>query len=412
MRYRERYAQEKLQDLASHFKIVLITGARQVGKTTLIERVFPDVRMFTFDPDQDLFNARADPDLFLDNFPPPLILDEVQYAPELLSAIKRRVDRTDGPGQYILSGSQNLMVLRSVTESMAGRVAILQLDSLAPKEVHQRTDEASWLASWLQDKPDVFIGQTEDADQVAEDRLPDVLWRGSLPGLVDFPDNLIPDYLRSYVQTYLERDVRTMGRMRDLSLFRRFLGLMGALSGQEINDSQLGRELGVSPPTARSWREVLVHTYQWRELPPYHGNAIKRLSRHRKGYLTDTGLACWLQRINSPDALAVSPQFGAFFESWVVNAIHKEFIRLSMPPAAYHWRTANGAEVDLVLHQGARLFPIEIKASSKLSKQHLRGLKAFRDTYGDRVATALVIYAGHEKWRPARDVIAVPWFML
>lgn len=409
MRYRRRYAEAKLLRMAEHFKAVLVTGARQTGKTTLIRYIYPDIRMITFDPEQDIYGAREDPELFLDNFPSPLILDEIQYAPELLPALKRRVDRNDRPGQYILSGSQNLMALRSIAESMAGRVGLLHLEGLALGEAMERTEEDSWLAEWLTN-PEEFIENRRK--MTSGIRLVEMLWRGSMPGLLEFPNDLVPDYIRSYVQTYLERDVRTMGNIRDLSLFRRFLGLMSALSAQEINDSQLGRELGLSGPTIRSWRETLVHTYQWRELPPYHGNTVKRLSKRRKGYITDTGIACWLQRNNSPEALPVSPHFGAFFETWAVNAVHKEIVRLSMPPAVYHWRTANGAEADIVLDRDGRLFPIEVKAGSRIPSMHLRGIRAFRDTYGDRVATALVIYAGKEAYRPARDIVAVPWFYL
>ena len=409
MNYRIRYAEEKLRRLVQYFRVVLVTGARQVGKTTLIRHVFPEYRMLTLDPDQDLFGAREDPDLFLDNFPAPLIIDEIQYAPQLLSAIKRRVDAVDLCGQYILSGSQNLAVLRSVTESMAGRVGILQLESMALSESDGQGTGSSWLAKWLKGDDD-FIEFARRSSP--EDNLLSVLWRGSLPGILDLPDDLIPDYLRSYTQTYLERDVRTMGNIRDLGQFSRFIGLTAALSGQEINDSQLGRELGVSPPTARMWRELLTYTYQWRELQPYHGNTIKRLSRRRKGHLTDTGLACWLQRLNSPESLPVSPHLGAFFETWVVNSVFKEFIRLATPPAAYHWRTANGAEVDLVLTHNGKLFPIEVKAASSISKSALRGLRAFQETYGPMVAPALVVYAGKEVYRPVRDVVAVPWMCL
>ena len=406
MHYRTRFAEPRLREMARHFRVVLVTGARQVGKSTLLGRVFPGYRTFTFDPDQDLYGAREDPDLFLDNFPAPLVLDEIQFAPELLPAIKRRVDTEAGVGRYILSGSQNLAVLRNVSESLAGRVGILHLEGMAPGEIAERPDRPSWLAAWLDD-PQAFIDLVSETPPRAT--LPETLWRGSLPGLLDFPESLVPVYLRSYTQTYLERDVRTMGDIRSLADFRRLLGLNAALTAQEINDSQLGREIGISPPTARTWREILVHTHQWRELPPYHGNTLKRLSGRRKGHLTDTGLACWLQRIPSPDAVPVSPHFGALFETWVVGTVHKEFIHLGTPPAPHHWRTRGGAEVDLVLDQGGRLYPIEVKAGTRLSGHDLRGLAAFRETYGDAVGPALVVYAGQTVYRPSRDVVAVPW---
>ncbi|MBM4370162.1 MAG: ATP-binding protein, partial [Deltaproteobacteria bacterium] len=373
MRYRTRQAEGRLRELSLHFKVVLVTGARQVGKSTLLRQVFPELRAFTFDPDQDLYGARADPDLFLDNFPAPLLLDEIQYAPELLPAIKRRVDERDAPGQYLLSGSQNLQVLRQVSESLAGRVGILPLEGLSRRELTERGGEASGLAAWLSD-PDA----APPAAPAPAEALPRILWRGGMPGLLDFPDHLVPDYHRSYVQTYLERDVRSLSELRSLADFGRFLGLSAALTAQEINDAQLGRELGVSPPTARAWRELMVHSFQWWELPPFQGNAVKRVSGRRKGHLADTGLACWLQRVSSPDALAVSPLFGRLFETWVVGEVRKALSLLATPPAMYHWRTAGGAEVDLVLERDGRLFPLEIKAGSRLDGHALQGLRAFR----------------------------------
>jgi len=402
-------AEGKLSEMAKHFKVVLVVGARQVGKSTLIRHVFPGVRDFTFDPDQDIFGARADPDLFLDNFRNPLILDEIQFAAELLPAIKRKVDRDESPGQYILSGSQNPLVLKQVSETMAGRVGILELEGLSLMEISGETGRPSLLGAWLDDPGELPGSWKADAPTRT---LAETMWRGSMPALVGFPDHLVADYLRSYVQTYLERDVRTMANPEKLGDFRRLLALSAALTAQEVNDSELGRDIGVSPPTARTWREALIHTYQWRELPAYHGNTVKRISGRKKGHVTDSGLACWLQLVSSPEALAVSPRFGAFFESWVVAAIRKEFVRLRMAPAEYHWRAAGGAEVDLVLELDGRLHPIEVKASSNVPLRALSGLKSFQETYRPIAGPGLVVYAGKEIFAPARGVVAVPWFCL
>lgn len=407
MDYRRRFAEAKLNDLVRYFKVVLVTGARQVGKSTLVEQVLPAWRKIVFDPARDTYGARADPDLFLDNYPPPLFLDEIQYAPELLPALKRRVDESGEPGQYVLSGSQNLMALRTVAESMAGRVAILHMEGMGLAEVARSEETSSWLAGWLRDQE---IPADDEAHPAMS--LTRTLWRGSLPGLLDMPDHLTPDYLDAYIRTYLERDVRVMSDIRDLSDFSRFLGLTAALTAQEINDAQLGREIGVSSPTARRWREVLIHSHQWRELPPFHGNTLKRLSGKRKGHLQDTGLACSLQRLSSPDALPVSPLFGALFESWVVSAVFKQFVRMEVPPHVYHWRTANGAEVDIVLERDGKLYPVEVKTRATLSGHDLRGVRAFRETYGERVMPALVVYAGRETYRLTRDALAVPWHRL
>ncbi len=405
-RYRPRHAERKLDQLASFFKVVLVTGARQVGKSTLLEHVFPKHHVVVFDPIQDLYGAREDPDLFLDNFPPPLLLDEIQYAPELLPALKRRVDRTEESGQYLLTGSQNLAVLRTVAESMAGRVGILSLEGMTAAEMTDAGRRSGWLSSYVED-PESLLDLEPEAAQDSPARR---IWRGSLPGLLDAPDTIVPDYFRSYVQTYVDRDVRSMEDIRQLADFDRFLGLAAALTAQEINASQFGRDVGVSPSTARRWLDLLAHTYQWRELPPYHGNTIKRLSKKGKGYLCDTGLAAYLQRVSSPQALAVSPLLGPLFETWAVNEIHAQFVQFDVPPLAHHWRTAGGAEVDLILERDGALYPIEIKCKSHLSGHDTRGLHAFRATYPRQdVRTGLIVYAGNECYRVNPNTIAVPW---
>ncbi len=407
-RYRTRHAEPKLREMARFFKVMLVLGARQVGKSTLISRVFPSYQTVVFDPNQDLYGAREDPDLFLDSFPPPLILDEVQYAPELLAAIKRRVDLRDEPGQYLLTGSQNPAILRAVGESLAGRVGILDLEGMTAAEWADRGDAAVWLSSYLDDPWSLL----DHAPTLSSSGAPlvDTLWRGTLPGLLDAPDGMVDDYFRSYVKTYLERDVRRLENIRDLSAFGRFLGLVAALSSQELNASQLGRDVGIAPSTARRWTDLLLHTFQWLELPPYHGNAVKRLSGKRKGYLRDTGLACHLQRISSPAALAVSPLRGPLFETWAVNELHRQGLAVGTPPRLWHWRTAAGAEVDLVLERDGKLYPIEVKCKSHLGGHDTRGLKAFRATYPSAsIMPALILYAGSRCYRVDGDTMAIPW---
>ena len=166
----------------------------------------------------------------------------------------------------------------------------------------------------------------------------------------------------------------------------------------------------MSPSTARRWLDLLTHTYQWRQITPYHGNTIKRLTGKSRGYLADTGLASYLQRLSSPQALAVSPLLGPLFESFVVQDIHGQFVQLQTPPLAHHWRTAGGAEVDLVLERDGRLHPIEIKCKTQLSGHDTRGLGAFRETYpGQDIATGLIVYAGDRTYRLNEDTIALPW---
>lgn len=405
-KYLQRHIENKLLQYARHFKVILVTGARQVGKSTLLQHLFPDIKSFVFDPIQDLYGARQDPDLFLDTHPSPLILDEVQFVPELLPALKRRVDKFDTRAQYFLSGSQNLSVLRTVSESMAGRVGILNLEGMTPYELYENT-EKTWLEHYLR-KPEELSSSIHQ--QLMTPPLVNLLWRGTLPGILDMPDEMVPGYLRSYIQTYVERDVRLLENIRELSAFDRFLGLSAALCAQEINASQLGREIGIAPATAKRWINLLDATYQWLEVPPYHGNTIKRVSGKYKGFWRETGIVCYLQRLSSPDALAVSPLLGPLFETFIVNLINRLCSLMPTPPQLYHWRTSGGAEVDLILELDGFLFPIEMKCKTNITGHDTRGLRSFRETYGShKVAPGIIVYAGTECYHVDKYTTAVPW---
>lgn len=408
MNYLERHLEQRLLRHAKTFKTVLVAGARQVGKSTLLHHVYPNVRQVVFDPVQDLYGARTDPDQFLETFGSPLILDKVQYAPELLPALKRRVDRSEEKGQYFLTGSQNLAVLRNVSESLAGRVGILRLDGLTPAEQAKNATASSWLESYLKDPDELAENASRIQTLQLGKSLCEYLWRGELPALVPFENEDIPAYWGSYVQTYVERDIRMMADLSDLAQFGRFLRLCGALTGQEIFQSQLGRELGINPKTARSWLNLLAWSYQWIELPAYSGNTIKKLSSKPKGHLQDSGLACYLNAIPSPESLLASPAFGNIFESWGVGWIHRQTQRLPLPPAIYHWRTQNGAEVDAILDYNGKLFPIEFKATSRLSKHDTRGIQAFRNTYKNS-APGVIVYGGKVPYQLSEHAIAIPW---
>jgi len=411
MHYLPRHIEAQLLESAKYFKAILLLGARQVGKSTLLTHLFPHTKAVVFDPIQDIFNARQDPDFFLNTFSPPLILDEIQFVPELLTALKRRMDLSEAKGQYFLTGSQNFSMLRTVAESMAGRVAIFHLDNFTPQEILGKGREEGWIPQYLRE-PDLFYHHRNTLPQ-SFPPLVEFLFRGTFPATTSLPTSQIPRYFRSYLQTYVDRDVRLQEDIRQLAEFDRFLGISASLTAQEINSSHLGREIGISPHTARRWLDLLSFTYQWFELFPYHGNTIKRISGKKKGYLKDSGFACYLQKVESPDSLAANPKLGSIFETWVVNYIHQQFATLSVPPNVYHWRTAGGAEVDLILEWNGKLYPIEVKCKTNLTKGDLRGLHAFRATYPQsQIMTGLVIYAGDEPYRLDPQTLAIPWRLL
>lgn len=406
MNYLYRYAEKKVKEFAGFFKVVALLGARQVGKSSLLRHLYPDYRYITFDPIQDTYGAKQDPDLFLKNFPPPLILDAIQYAPQLIPAIKRFADSRENSGQYFITGSQNISVLKNISESLAGQVGIIKLHPMeAAEESSQAESTTPWLHSFIhhQKLPDQFTAIKECSS------LSRILWRGNMPGILDAPDSLVSPYFESYVLTYIERDIRMIENIKDLSDFSRFVRVCAALSSQEINSSHLGREIGITPQTARRWLDLLIQTFQWIELDPYTGNTLKRISGKKKGYLMDTGLASYLLRLSSPEALFSSAHMGPLFETMVVTSLIKTLSLLSPAPIFYHWRTSAGAEVDVVLEHNGKLFPVEIKAKTQLSAMDTRGILSFLETYPGPFGPALIIYCGDESYELSENIFAVPW---
>lgn len=412
MEYRQRALGARLRKLIRRFPIVVVSGARQVGKTTLVRHVLGDWEVVTLDPAIDIANARSEPDLFLSNFPPPLVLDEIQYAPELVAALKRKVDADRSPGQYVLTGSQQWQVLRSARESLAGRAVFLDLEGFSLHELGGSADTRSWLTDYL-DNPEGFAERSRSGhiSRLPLNRpLSEQLWRGFLPEAQEIETELVADLLEAYFRTYVERDIRTLADVSDWQQFGRFSQLLAALTAQEINRSQLGRELGMTPQTAGRWRDMLTATFQWQEVPAYSGNAVKRISKKPKGHVSDTGLACYLQRVSSPQALAGHPLFGALFETAVVAEIRKLIAAASVRANLYHWRSHGGAEVDLVLERDGTLFPIEIKLTARPTASDARGIGAFRQTYsGATVAPGLVLCACERPFMLTEDDLALPW---
>ena len=408
MDYKSRIVTTKLRQMVERFSVVILSGARQVGKSTLLAHAFEGWEAVVFDPVSDVGNARRDPDLFLDNHPAPLILDEIQYAPELVAAIKRRVDRTDRAGQYVLTGSQQWSVLKTASESLAGRAVFLDIEGFCLSEIAEATTLEHWLERYLDD-PDAFVADPPE-------RLPsgrtvyEQLWRGFMPEADSLELDWLGDFHRAYLRTYIERDVRLISDVSDFQQFGRFVQLVAALTGQEINYSQLGRELGVTAQTVQRWLPMLTATFQWFEASPYHGNTIKRISNRPKGYIADTGLACSLQMISRPQTLAGHPLTGALFETAVVSEIRKLAGSLSTQPSLHHWRSHSGAEVDLLLERDGVFHPIEIKLGSRPSRGDLRGIKAFRRMYPKlKIAPGLVICPTESFMQLSDNEYALPW---
>jgi len=413
MNYRLRHIQERIIFLAQHFKVILITGARQIGKSTLLKNLFPTIPHIVFDRISDDYGAKENPALFLKSHPRPLILDEIQYVPELLSYIKRTVDESETPGQYFLTGSHNLQSLKAAAESMAGRVGILDLEHFSIFEETKsftfssgKQVPPSWLEHYLSSPATLVQHVIATANEVSPVQ---AVWRGGFPGLLDKPQELVSIFYKSYTRTYIERDALYADISTGSPAFGKFLKIMAVLSAQEINYAHFSRELGLTEKQIQHWEHVLKQTYQWREIPSYQNNSLKRVAKRGKGYLTDTGLACSLQGITDPLSLLGSSQLGPLFETYCVNLIFKLITGLTEQPFVYHWRTLSGAEVDIVLSMNGKLYPIEIKSGTTLSKNDARGISAFKEEYGANVQHGIILYPGTICYELKEGVTALPF---
>lgn len=408
MKYKRRALADKIVSMSNHFSVVVISGARQVGKSTLLQQHFPDWDLVVFDPVQDIGNAREDPDLFLKNHPKPIILDEIQYCPELVPCIKRMVDKDKKAGMFILTGSQQWSVLKSISESLAGRAVFVDLEGFSLCEKHQITNDDLWLEDYLTNPHDFTKNKTSRSSlQLVPN---EELWRGSLPEADKLPPEFIHDFFASYLRTYIERDVRLILDAADWQQFGRFVILTSALTAQEVNYSELGREIGITPQTAKRWLNALIATFQYYEIPAYHSNTIKRISGKPKGFFADTGLLCHLNAISSPNTISGHPLSGALWETLIVSEIRKQLSLLASKPQMYHWRLHSGAEVDLLLEIDNKLYPIEIKLTSKPSKKHCRGFQSFRECYPRKeIAPGLVICVTEKLEQISQYDFCIPW---
>ena len=386
---------------AGQFPVVALTGPRQSGKTTLLRHILGDrcayVSLET--PDTRLA-AQSDPRGFLDFHGTPAIIDEVQYAPELLMYIKERVDaRRDIPGQYFISGSQNLLLNQHITESLAGRVAMLTLLPLSNREIAGAPDaNLPW-----EDGPSMAPAGAGQAD----------LWRsfirGGYPELVAKPARNTDLWFASYMQTYLERDVRSLRRIGDLTQFQIFLRVLAAQSGALLNLNSMARDLGTSLNTLKNWLSILEATFQVFILRPYHANISKRLVKTPKVYFSDVGLMCRLVGLSDAEHAMNSPMSGAIVETAVINEIVRTIRHRGVEPRLYFWRTATGVEVDLLVETGRQIIPVEIKQSATPRPAMAKAISSLRADLGDAVAPGYVVHTGDTKSPLGNGTVAWPF---
>ncbi len=402
--YLPRALEPILKKSAREFPVVVLTGPRQAGKTTLLRHLFGEShRYISLEPPDIRAIAVSDPRGFLEAHPPPVILDEVQYAPALLPYIKEHVDADRRRrGQYLLTGSHNLLLGQGVTETLAGRAGILRLLPLSRREVFGNPKRPF---PWEVKNP------SADTKPAAGSLWEDFL-RGGYPELAAEPERDANRWHASFVQTYLERDVRSLRQVGDLTQFQNFLRALAARSAQLLSLTDLSRDLGVAVNTVKAWLSVLEATYQVIVLRPYFANVGKRLVKSPKVYFADTGTLCYLTGLKSVEHAAAGPMGGAIFETAVLGEIVRTLVSRGVEPRVYFWRTATGAEVDFVVDTGEGLVPIEAKLSSTPRTEMASGISAFRACLGKKVVPGYVVHLGALRLPLGSDAAAFPFLAL
>lgn len=363
--YTPRTIEAFIETAAKQFPVILVTGARQVGKTTLLQHASSQGRNYvTLDDPLILELARADPALFMQRFPPPVLIDEVQYAPGLLPYIKMEVDKRRQPGLFWLTGSQQFQLMGGVSESLAGRVGVIHLLGLSRREQ---------MGVPLESRPFLPLpGQPSEPAPLPLKSLYKLIWRGSFPAIA-LNDEMDRDlYYSSYVQTYLQRDVRDLARVGDEMAFLRFLRAAAARTGQLLNLSDFARDADVAPNTAKSWLSILKASGILYLLEPWHTNVTKRLVKTPKLYFLDTGLCAYLTEWSSPETLEAGAMSGAILETWIIGELLKGYWHNGQRAPFYYYRDKDKKEIDLLIAKDGVLYPLEFKKTASPGRRNVR----------------------------------------
>jgi len=401
--YHRRQIEKVLERVKNQFPVLLLTGPRQVGKTTLLQHI-SDKRytQLTFDDPLLREQAKADPNLFFINNPPPLLMDEIQYVPALFPYLKMQVDRSRKDGDYLMTGSQAFVMMKNVSESLAGRVGIMELQGISLRE----SGECDFDLPFIPD--DAYLEKREKKLTPYIELWP-AIYRGYMPELVFNPEKDRDIFYTSYVQTYIERDVRQLTQVADESLYLKFMVALAARSGELLNYDSIAKDIGVSNDTVKRWVSILQTSGIIYLLQPYFNNHLKRAIKTPKVYFMDTGLLAYLTKWPTHETLANGAKAGNVFETFIISEIIKSYLnagKVNVP--IYFYRDQNGREIDLVIESADTLYPVEIKMSASPNLSMAKHFKALDDVVGMKRGTGVILCQYGRKLWLSDDVVSLP----
>ena len=357
--YYERTIEKTLRNISETFPVLLLTGPRQVGKTTLLTKMADEKRkIVSLDNPTVRALAKREPDLFLQRYAPPVLIDEVQYAPELFDYIKIYADKYKRNGDFWLTGSQTFHVMKSVTESLAGRAGVVRLLGLSNGEISGN------LFPPFAVEPDVLIKRMTEVPTMSITQVFERIFKGSMPRLYEYSNVDRDEYYESYLETNISRDIKDLTQVGDELAFLNFIGIVAARTATNVNYEALAAEAAISAPTAKQWLSLLIFSGLVALIPSFSNNALKRVIKAPRMYFLDTGLCSYITRWSNPEVLERGAMSGQLFETWVVSEIYKSFINNGKRPPLYFYRDSNKKEIDLVIYKDGIVNPIEIKKSA------------------------------------------------
>lgn len=388
------------------FPVVLITGPRQVGKTSLLEECAKENRKYvSLDSSEKRNLAQNDPALFLQKYTPPVLIDEIQYAPQLFPYIKEIVDKEKQKGLFWITGSQQFSLMQNVSETLAGRVGIMHLQGFSQCEKFDNYQQLPFL-------PEIKNIKDRKVNSVTASNIFHTIWKGSYPALWLGSDDNWELFYNSYVQTYIQRDVRQILNITNELTFIKFMKAAAAQTGQLLDYASMARDVGVAETTIKSWISVLNTSGIIYLLQPYSNNLTKRALKTPKMYFIDTGLACYLTRWNNYEALEEGAYAGAIFETYIISEILKSYWHNGKEPFVYFYRDKEKREIDLIIDQNGKLYPIEIKKKSNPDKNDIRHFHIIEDTIKKEIGEGCVICLAEDYLPIAQNVYSIPVGMI